>query len=145
MGGVDDRRQDLLALLLPLSRALRRIEEAAAAREGVSMWQYAILSVADRRPGMNQARVADALGYSKNRIVGDLDHLEGAGLLTRTPGADRRANVLTVTPRGHRVMTAVQQDIHRKEDELLAPLPAATRRTLVAALRDLSAHLRARR
>ena len=94
------------------------------------MWQYAILSVADRRPGMNQAAVADALGYSKNRIVGDLDHLEGAGLLTRTAGADRRANVLTVTP-GHRVMTAVQQEIHRHEDELLAPLPAATRQTLV--------------
>ena len=78
---------------MPISRELRRVEEAAAARHGLSMWQYAILSVVDRRPGRNQAEVADALGYSKNRIVGDLDLLEHAGLLTRQPGADRRANI----------------------------------------------------
>ena len=85
---------------MPISRELRRIEEAAAAQHGVTMWQYAILSVVDRRPGRNQAEVADVLGYSKNRIVGDLDHLERRGLLTRQPGADRRANILTVTVAG---------------------------------------------
>ncbi len=130
---------------MPVSRELRRVEEAAAARHDRSMWQYAILSVVDRRPGLNQAEVANALGYSKNRIVGDLDDLERAGLLTRHPGSDRRANVLAVTAAGRRVMTAIQLEIHRREDELLAPLPAATRRTLVTALRTLNEQVRARR
>ena len=108
------------------------------------MWQYAILSEVDGRPGRNQAEVADALGYSKNRIVGDLDLLEHAGLLTRQPGADRRANVLTVTGPGRRVMNAVQREIRRHEDELLAPLSATARRMFTAALRDLGRHVRSR-
>jgi DNA-binding MarR family transcriptional regulator len=139
---MDDRRQDLLALLLPLTRDLRRIEEAAAGEHGLTMWQYAILSVADRRPGWHQAAIADALGYSKNRIVGDIDHLEGAGLLTRSPGADRRANVLTVTTAGRRAMRAIQREIHRHEDALLAPLSESARQTFVTALRGLDQQVR---
>ena len=139
------KRQDLLALLMPVSRELRRLEELAAAHHGLSMWQYAILSVVDRLPGPNQLEVADVLGYSKNRMVGDLDHLEQAGLLTRQPGADRRANVLTVTRPGRQVMTAIQRRIHRDEDELLTPLSTTTRRAFVTALRGLNKQVRARR
>ncbi len=86
---MDDRRQDLLALLLPLTRDLRRVEEAAAAEHGLTMWQYAILSVADRRPGWHQAAIADALGYSKNRIVADLDEQVRAGVRPPAGGAGR--------------------------------------------------------
>jgi DNA-binding MarR family transcriptional regulator len=129
---------------MPVNRELRRVEEAAAARHDRSMWQYAILSVVDRRPGLNQAEVASALGYSKNRIVGDLDDLERAELLTRQPGTDRRANILAVTAAGRRIMTAIEHEIHRQEDELLAPLPAATRRMFVAALLTLNEQVRAR-
>jgi len=141
---VDDERRDLLAMLMPLSRDLRRAEEAAAGRHGATMWQYAILAVVARRPGLNQAEVATALAYSKNRIVADLDHLEQAGLLVRRPGADRRANVLSVTPAGRRVMGAIRADIHRHEDRLLAPLSAPARRTFVTALRALDEQVRRR-
>jgi DNA-binding MarR family transcriptional regulator len=139
------RRHDLLALLMPVSRELRRVEEAAAAAHGVSMWQYAILGAVGHRPGRNQLAVAGALGYSKNRLVGDLDHLERSGLLTRTPGTDRRANVLATTPAGRQVAAAVQREIHRREDELLAPLSPAARRALFAALEALQEPLRTRR
>ena len=127
---------------MPVGRALRRVEEAAAARHGITMWQYAILSVVDRRPGPNQSEVAAALAYSKNRIVGDLDRLEQERFLVRRPGADRRANTLSVTPAGRRVMHAIRAEIHRREDELLAVLPATTRRTFVAALGTISQQVR---
>ena len=139
---MDDTRADLLALLMPISRALRRVEEAAAARHGITMWQYAILAVADRRPGLNQSEVAATLAYSKNRIVGDLDRLEQERFLVRRPGADRRANTLSVTPAGRRVMRAIRAEIHRREDDLLASLSATDRRTLVAALTEINAQLR---
>ncbi|MFT3852278.1 MAG: MarR family transcriptional regulator [Ilumatobacteraceae bacterium] len=139
---MDDGRQDLLALLMPVSRELRRIEDAAAAGHGLTMWQYAIVSIAAQRPGSNQAEIADALGYSKNRIVADIDELEAAGLLRRRPGADRRANVLVVTDEGERVMHAVRAEIHRDEDELLAPLSPTARKALVSALTRLRADLR---
>jgi DNA-binding MarR family transcriptional regulator len=142
---VEERRQDLLALLMPITRQLRDIEEAAAARHGLSMWQYAILSVVDRRAGLNQGDVADRLGYSKNRIVADLDHLELGGLLSRRRATDRRANVLTITSRGRRIMTQVQTEIHHDEDELLAALPPASRRTFAAQLGALNEQVRSRR
>jgi DNA-binding MarR family transcriptional regulator len=139
---VDDTRVDLLALLMPISRYLRRAEESAAARHGLTMWQYAILSVVDRRAGLNQSEVAARLAYSKNRIVADLDRLEQEDLLVRRPGADRRANTLAVTPAGGRAMRAIRAEIHRHEDDLLAGLSAATRRTFVAALRAVDDRLR---
>src|SRR3954471_14130470 len=100
-------RIDLLAALAPLTRALRRVEDDAAARAGITMWQYAILAVVVAAPGLNQGAVATRLGYSKNRIIADLDLLEERDLLTRTPGPDRRANVLRATPAGRRVMKRV--------------------------------------
>jgi MarR family transcriptional regulator, lower aerobic nicotinate degradation pathway regulator len=130
-------RRDLLALVMPLARALRRIEDAAAAGYGLRMWQYAILAMIERRPGLNQAEVASRLDYSKNRIVADLDGLERAGLVVRRRGADRRANELTITAAGRAARMAIQREIHRGEDELLEAVPAATVHGLRAALEEI--------
>ena len=142
MTDVDDTRVDLLALLMPISRYLRHAEESAAARHGLTMWQYAILSVVDRRIGLNQSEVAARLAYSKNRIVADLDRLEQEDLLVRRPGADRRANTLAVTVAGRRAMHAIRAEIHHHEDDLLGGLSATTRRTFVAALTAVDDRLR---
>ncbi len=128
-------RRDLLAVIAPLAKALRHIEDAAAIDHDLSMWQYAILAVIDQRPGLHQAAVAARLGYSKNRIIADVDHLEQHGLLTRQRIGDRRANRLSITASGQTTRAAVQRDIHHAEDELLASLPPATRRELERALR----------
>lgn len=142
---MDDQRQDLLALIMPVTRALRRIEDEAAGRHGLSMWQYAILAVVERQPGLNQGDVADLLDYSKNRIIADLDHLENSGLLTRQRATDRRANVLTVTDDGRTIMINVQMKIHRAEDELLTTVSPSCRQAFLGGLRELSAHARPRR
>ena len=118
---------------MPIARALRRIEEAAAARDGVNMWQYAILSVVAERPGLNQREVAGVLQYSPNRIVGDLHALEERGLVVRRPGRDRRANRLEITEAGDAVRRRVQAVIHEREDELLAVLTPAQRDAFHAA------------
>jgi DNA-binding MarR family transcriptional regulator len=126
-------RIDLLAALAPLTRALRRVEDDAAAGAGVTMWQYAILAVVVAAPGLNQGEVATRLGYSKNRIIADLDLLEQRALLTRTPGADRRANELRTTTAGRRLMLQVRAAIRRGEDELLRTWPAEQRHALASA------------
>jgi len=135
-------RIDLLAALAPLTRALRRVEDDAAAAAGITMWQYAILSVVAEVPGLNQGEVATRLGYSKNRIVADLDLLEERELLTRTPGADRRANVLRVTPAGRRLRRHVRTAIRRGEDQLLRDLPDEQRCALASATRTIGQALR---
>lgn len=133
----DSERRDLLGSLLPIARALRRIEDAAAAEHGVSMWQYAVLSLVTAVPGLSQRQAADRMDYSRNRIIADLDYLEEQGLLVRKPGTDRRANVLEATPRGITVMQRVRAEIHRGEDELLAGLSPDERRDFDRTVRQV--------
>ena len=121
-------RADLLASLHPLTRALRRIEDDAAARHGLTMWQYAILSVVAETPDLNQGEVARALQYSPNRIIADLDELQSRNLLERVPGADRRANLLRITSAGAMLQRRVQKRVRAGEDDLLAGLTPSQRR-----------------
>lgn len=141
---MDAPRQDLLASLFPLTRALRRIEDDAAGVHGLTMWQYAILSVLDARADLNQREVADGLGYSRNRIVADLDLLEERTLITRRPGVDRRSNLLRLTASGAVRMRRIRDDIHAGEDALLAGLPAGVRRSLDEVAVRVGAHVRTR-
>src|SRR5690242_8948652 len=127
-------RTDLLASLHPVTRVLRRIEEAAAAREGMSMWQYALLSVVADSGGRNQREIAEHLQYSQNRVVTDLHDLEGRGYLRRRPGLDRRANTLDLTEAGDAVRRRIRAEIHDREDELLGGLADDERECLVATL-----------
>jgi DNA-binding MarR family transcriptional regulator len=138
-------RQDLLASLFPITKALRAIEDEAAGEHAITMWQYAILVVADHQPGINQRDAARLLDYSKNRIVGDLDHLEEAGLLQRTAGSDRRSNLLTVTPAGRAVLQDVRAEIHRREDQLLAGLSPTARAQFTRQARRLGEVVRSNR
>jgi DNA-binding MarR family transcriptional regulator len=131
-------RIDLLAALGPFTRALRKVEDDAAAAAGITMWQYAILAVVVDDPGLNQGVVATRLGYSKNRIIADLDLLEQRELLTRTPGPDRRANLLRATTAGRRLMQQVRSAIRRGEDQLLRQLPAEQRHALAIATHTIS-------
>lgn len=136
-------RRDLLASLLPIAKSLRKIEERAAAEHGVSMWQYAALALIVDSPGLSQRQAADRMDYSRNRIIGDLDHLEKCGFLLRQAGADRRANLLHATSRGTAVMRQVRSQIHVGEDVILAELSIADRhdfQRLVRRIGTLVAH-----
>ena len=141
---MEEERVDLLASLAPLTKALRRIEDDAAAHSGLTMWQYAVLSVIVAMPGLHQRAVAERLDYSANRIVADLDHLERLRLLDRRSGSDRRANALHATAAGARVMRIIRTEIHRREDELLSRLPAQQREALTSAVRLLALTVRKR-
>lgn len=132
------QRVDLLAALAPLTRALRTLENDAAAAAGITMWQYAILAVIVDDPRLNQGEVATRLGYSKNRIIADLDLLEQRKLLTRRPARDRRANMLRATTAGRRLMQQIRSEIRRGEDQLLRALPAEQRRALTSATRTIN-------
>jgi MarR family transcriptional regulator, lower aerobic nicotinate degradation pathway regulator len=138
-------RPDLLGSLYPITKALRQIEDESAAERGITMWQYAILAVADHQPGLNQGDVARLLDYSKNRIVADIDHLEEAGLLRRTSGSDRRANLLGITRAGRSVLRGVRAEIHRREDLLLAGLSPTARAEFDRIVHRLGAQVRAAR
>jgi DNA-binding MarR family transcriptional regulator len=133
-------RRDLAAMLGPLLRSLVAAEMPVLAARGVSMWGYVVLSTLDDGPVRTQAALAEAIGADKTRIIGTLDELQEAGLISRTPDPDdRRARLLAITDKGRRLRRAVQAEIQRGENRLLAALSPADRRAFLRALETLSA------
>jgi DNA-binding MarR family transcriptional regulator len=107
-------------------RAIAAYEEA-----GFSPYQHAVLSVLDEESRETQGAIADALGYDRGQLVGLLDELEERGLVERRRDpADRRRHLVRLTPAGRRTLTKLRALARRLDDEFLAPLDEAERRTL---------------
>ena len=135
-----DDRPDLAAMIVPLGRALMEAERPVLARFGLTMWGYVVLSALDRQHVRTQAALAKAIRADKTRIIADLDELEGRGLISRSPDpADRRVNLLSLTPAGRALRRRTRDAIRVHEDRLLGELPAGQRDQFVRALRHLAA------
>jgi DNA-binding MarR family transcriptional regulator len=135
---VDDR-PDLAAMVVPLGRSLLAIEGPILDAHGVSMWAYIVLSRLSAQPLRGQAVLAEAIGADKTRLIDVLDDLQDRGLIRREPDpADRRARLLTLTPKGRRLRDQVRRTIRREEERLLAALPAADRAAFLRGLQRLA-------
>lgn len=128
-------------MLHPLLRSLVATELPVIAAQGISMWGYAVLSALDEGPMRTQAALAEAIGADKTRIIGTLDELQDAKLISRTPDPDdRRVRLLEITGKGRRVRRSVKAEIQASEERLLAVLTPADRSAFLRALETLSAH-----
>ncbi|SFH10854.1 DNA-binding transcriptional regulator, MarR family [Actinopolymorpha cephalotaxi] len=124
----------------PVLRLLIAVELPILAAHEVSMWGYSVLTALDDGPVRTQATLAEAIGADKTRIIGTLDELQDAGLISRTPDPnDRRARLLEITDEGRRLRRAVRAEIRAKEESLLATLTPTERTAFVRALEKLSA------
>jgi DNA-binding MarR family transcriptional regulator len=132
-------RADLAAMMYPLSRALIAAELPILRAHEISMWGYAVLNALVEQPIRTQSALAQAIGADKTRIIGTLDELQGRDLIERTPDPDdRRARQLALTDAGRAVHEAVQSDIQRGEERLLARMSAADRRAFLRVLAFLA-------
>ncbi|MFG6198688.1 MarR family winged helix-turn-helix transcriptional regulator [Nonomuraea sp. JJY05] len=131
-------RRDLAEMLHPLLQSLIAAELPVLAAHGVSMWGYTVLGALDDGSVRTQAALAEAIGADKTRIIGTLDKLQAAGLITRDPDPhDRRARILTITAEGREVRRSVRAEIQANEERVLARLPAADRHGFLRALQTL--------
>lgn len=74
----------------------------------------------------------------RSDLVSLLDELERLGhVVRRTDPTDRRRNIVGITPAGQKLLTDMDQLIYAAEAELLEPLTAAERKTLLALLSRL--------
>jgi DNA-binding MarR family transcriptional regulator len=131
--------EDLGALFARITRRLIDAERPLLAQQGLTMWGYIALSRLARAPAQTQLALAQAIHYDKTRLIGLLDELESAGLITRTPDpADRRARIVSLTAKGTKRHTAARHAIRAMEDELLAGVGASERARLRRTLARLS-------
>jgi DNA-binding MarR family transcriptional regulator len=108
---------------------------------GLSMYDHAILALLDEEPRETQAQIADALGYDRSHLVGVLDELEERGLIERRRDPDdRRRHLVNMTPAGEKALATLRAIVVRVNDEYLAPLSAAERKTLKTLLSRVAAY-----
>ncbi|MGZ0150547.1 MarR family winged helix-turn-helix transcriptional regulator [Kribbella sp. WER1] len=106
---------------------------------GVRTLHYHVLaSLADDGESV-QATLADRIGMDRSDLVTLLDELEQLEMLARrVDAADRRRKIVAITPAGEKHLQDMDQLIFGAEADLLQPLTAAERKTLLSLLRRVS-------
>ena len=89
---------ELAAAFDRLTRRAVALELPVLAAHDLTMWEYVVLSGLVDGPAQTQARLAEAVGRDKTRLIPILDALEARGLVTRAPDpADRRNKTVALT------------------------------------------------
>lgn len=136
--------RDLTRDLLLVGRLWRKMAREAAARHGVSEAASAPLIWIERLgENVRQNTLAEAIGIEGASLVRLIDELQSSGLVTREPDpSDRRANVVSLTPRGREVVAEVNEDIQNLREQIFAGVsPADIEATgrVFAALKEAAA------
>jgi DNA-binding MarR family transcriptional regulator len=124
-------------LLKHAQERLSGLTAEALAPFGVTGRQVAVLIAIDDRVPLSQQEVAGRLGVDRTTMVSLIDELEAVQLVQRRPDpADRRRNVVALTPDGRATLDGASRASRDAERRFLGALPgpeaAALRRTLRA-------------
>ncbi|NWJ72704.1 winged helix-turn-helix transcriptional regulator [Pseudonocardia sp. ICBG1122] len=97
--------------------------------------QFAVLSGAARRPGLDQKTLGQLASLDKSTTTDIVRRLVRRGWLTAAPDPDdRRRKVLHLSPPAQMALTSLTAAAARVQQHLLAPLTAERRRDLVTDL-----------
>lgn len=128
----------LIATVAPVMRHLVFHARRRRAWSELTYQQYNVLRTIDTMGPQPQAEVARRLLVTAPVITRLAATLADAELVERrTDVADRRAVLLTLTPKGRRRARAMRRDLLAAAHELLDPLPASRRRAVGRALEEL--------
>jgi DNA-binding MarR family transcriptional regulator len=128
-------RRDLGYLFTRIARQLRDAEQPVLAAQGLTMWEYIVMSELARHHAPSQLSLANAIGYDKTRLISLLDELERRDLLSREQDPiDRRARIVRLTPAGVTHLAGVRRKIRAMERNLLRTLSQAETKTLLDVL-----------
>src|SRR4051794_35109354 len=99
---------------------------------------FAVLAALTEYGPLSQAEIGRRLGLDRNDVNGILNRLESAHRVGRQiDPADRRRNIVTVSPAGHAYLAELQDHTDAVQDELLVGLDTAERRHLQSLLAKL--------
>jgi MarR family transcriptional regulator, transcriptional regulator for hemolysin len=102
----------------------------------------ALAAIAAAAEGMTQTKLADRLGIQGPTLVRLLDALEKQGLVARRSApSDRRANLISIEPKGREILHALNGFAARMRDEFFAAVSDADLQTTLGVLRHLALQL----
>lgn len=101
---------------------------------------FGVLSVIFANPGINQGKVAKALGVQRTNMVALINQLVELGLVERSPDReDRRAFSLNLTLQGRDTVGTTLDRIMEHEERMLSALNLEERKTLLLLLKRINA------
>jgi len=138
--GTSPDERDLAALLARLFPQLGELEAPILDDAGLSMWEYAILSVLASGAVVSQTELSERTRRDPTRLGRHLDDLADRGLVARGRSADQRQRTVQLTDEGRAVQSTAKSAIRAAEDEFLgARLSTAESRSLRTLLARLAA------
>jgi MarR family transcriptional regulator, lower aerobic nicotinate degradation pathway regulator len=118
-----------------------RLANQGLATAEARKWHYAVLASLQEFGPASQAALSRRTGIYRSDLVAVINELASRGLVERAPDpADRRRNVITMTPHGRRHLRQLDRLVATIQDELLAPLTQPERDQLVGLLTRLLDH-----
>ena len=125
-----------------------RVMDKHLADFGISQGRFLVMMLLIEKPDVDYpcptspAEIADMASVSRATVTGLLDNLEKDGLISREPDLnDRRATNVKLTPDGYAFMEKILPTHFRILNDLMSPLDAEERSTLVTILNKISAHI----
>jgi DNA-binding MarR family transcriptional regulator len=138
------RHAAALGQLLELTVLLNEDLTTSLVADGVTASRAPLLWYVGQHGPSTQRALADALGVAPRTVTGLVDALEETGFVTREPHpTDRRATLVTFTPRGRRLVAKWQRGQGEFAELLFGRMPPRRFAGLVAGLDDVLATLRA--
>jgi DNA-binding MarR family transcriptional regulator len=100
--------------------------------------QYAALETIYQNPGIDQARVAELIGYDRATIGGVIERLEKKAWIRRVVSEhDRRARELSLTAKGNSIRSNLTTVVRNMQKEMLLPLADSEQTQLLDLLRKV--------
>lgn len=113
-------------------------QRTQAANVDLTAVQYAALEAIAANPSIDQARVAEMIGYDRATIGGVIERLENKDWVSRVVSdRDRRARQLTLTAKGSRVLSALRPVVQALQQDILHPLSPAEQECFLALARKI--------
>jgi len=142
----DDARPTLLTrkpswLISEVSRLAHPLITAKLASAGSRGYHYRLLAALAEFGPASQASLGRRIAMDRSDVAAAVDELVARGLAGRAlDPADRRRNVISITPAGAAHLRRLDELLDGVQDELLAPLSPAERQQLVRLLSRILEH-----
>ena len=128
-------------LISEISRVVHRLITDELAATGSRGYHYRLLAALQEFGPASQASLGRHTGMDRSDVVAAVNELAARGLADRSPDpADRRRNVITITPAGAAHLRLLEELLADVQDELLTPLSPAERQQLISLLSRIVEH-----
>lgn len=100
--------------------------------------QFSILMVLRDRPDLDQGTLGSEIGMDRSNATEIFTRMESVGLIQRQRGTvDRRAMIMSLAPKGRKLLEQLEQRIRKTHDRLLEDLPPRDRKRFLAMLQQI--------